>query len=446
MRTACAAFVVLLAAVAALVHTGQPNDEKWHLMLRIALAYLAFVVAVIALRRAPARTVVPLVLVGGFALQVVAMTSTPRATDDFYRYAWDGRVQSAGIDPYRYTPVDPALARLRDPWLFPPECRERVCTRMNHPRVHTIYPPVAQAAFVTVDALSPRGARSRPIQIFAATVALLVTALVLLLLHRGGRDPRWAALWAWSPLTVYETGNNAHVDVLAVLFTLAALAAVAARRQVLGGVLLGLAVATKILPLLVLPAAVRTSRVRVPLVLVGTVVAVYVPHLLAVGTHVLGFLPGYLSEEGYSGGRRWALLRLVLPDVLGPFVGLAILGAVSLHVALRGDPGDPWTGATLVTGTAFVVAGPPYPWYVLLLTGLVAMSGRWEWLAVGAASYQVYFAPALKISAVQMQRLSYALALAIVLGVMAWRADGSRTAGVRMLRLVGRNASGQRGI
>ena len=51
-----------------------------------------------------------------------------------------GRVQASGTDPYRHVPIDPALASLRDDWLFPPECRDRipVCTIMNHPRSPTI--------------------------------------------------------------------------------------------------------------------------------------------------------------------------------------------------------------------------------------------------------------------------------------------------------------------
>lgn len=426
MRLPLVGLGLLVAALWAMVHTGSPNAEQWHLMLRIGLAYCAFALAIVLLRKAPTRTVLPLVVLGGLALQLVALSVTPRATDDFARYIWDGRVQSAGIDPYRYIPTDPALAELRDPWLFPEACRDVVCTRLNHPKVHTIYPPVAEAAFVVVDQLSPEGSRSGPIQVFSAVVAMLVTGLILLLLRRSGRPPWQAALWAWSPLTVYETGNNAHIDGLAVLLTLGALGAVAARRHVTGGALLGLAVATKILPILVFPAAVRSARLRVTLAMLGAVVLVYVPHVIAVGTHVLGFLPGYLNEEGYSGTRRWALLRLVLPDVLGPVVGLLIVAGIAAWVALRGDERNPWDGATLVTGTAFIVAGPPYPWYFLLLTGLLALSGRWEWSAAGAASYLVYFSPALHLHVVPMQRLGYGLALAVVVAAVLWRGRSER--------------------
>ena len=46
----------------------------------------------------------------------------------------------------------------------------------------------------------------------------------------------------------------------------------------------------------------------------ATTIATYVPHVIAAGTLVLGFLPGYLNEEGFDDGQgRYAVLGLVLP-------------------------------------------------------------------------------------------------------------------------------------
>ncbi|NHC12488.1 DUF2029 domain-containing protein [Motilibacter sp. E257] len=412
----------------AVVHIGVPNNARWHLIAALAVAFAAYLLALGALRHVPRHAAAGVVLGGAVVLQAVALTQPPRSTDDFLRYVWDGRVQAAGIDPYRYAPVDPALASLRDPWLFPEHCRESACTRINHPTEHTIYPPVAQAAFVAVHAASPPGTRAGPLQAAAALCGLLVTLLLLRLLRSAGRDPRWAALWAWCPLTVYETANNAHVDVLGVVLAVGGLALAARRRSGWAGVVLGLAVAVKVLPGLVVPAAVRHRPVRLLLAMLGTLVLVYVPHVLAVGTGVLGFLPGYLSEEGYSGATRWALLRLVLPDAAAPVAGALVLLAVTAYVVLRGDPAQPWDGALLVTGTAFVLAGPPYPWYLLLLVALAALGRRPEWVAVGAAAYPVYLAPALGMDPVLTQRWAYGAAAVVVLVAAAARVRAARTA------------------
>ncbi|MDQ6798694.1 MAG: hypothetical protein M3011_11885, partial [Actinomycetota bacterium] len=72
-----------------------------------------------------------------------------QASDDLYRYAWDGAVQAHGIDPYRYPPDDAHVAELRDRWLWPNArtCaswdKEPGCSRLNRPMERTIYPPVA---------------------------------------------------------------------------------------------------------------------------------------------------------------------------------------------------------------------------------------------------------------------------------------------------------------
>ena len=39
------------------------------------------------------------------------LTVTANTSDDLYRYAWDGRVQAHGVDPYASPPLEPALAR-----------------------------------------------------------------------------------------------------------------------------------------------------------------------------------------------------------------------------------------------------------------------------------------------------------------------------------------------
>src|ERR1044071_264245 len=74
---------------------------------------------------ASSRRAVPLILLGGIAIQLAALSAPPRTSDDLYRYIWDGRVQVQGIDPYRYAPAAPQLAGLRDPFLWPasgPHC------------------------------------------------------------------------------------------------------------------------------------------------------------------------------------------------------------------------------------------------------------------------------------------------------------------------------------
>ena len=86
-------------------------------------AWLAFLAAAWLLRKVPRRTAVALILLGGIALQAVAVSAPPKYSTDSYRYIWDGRVQAAGIDPYQYVPTATQLTGLRNDFLFYPKTR-----------------------------------------------------------------------------------------------------------------------------------------------------------------------------------------------------------------------------------------------------------------------------------------------------------------------------------
>ncbi|QDY75645.1 glycosyltransferase family 87 protein [Streptomyces qinzhouensis] len=406
--------VLLAALTATLVPTirygdyyGDPAGLSW----RYTVCWLIFAAAVWSLRTVPVRYAAAVVLAGGIAVTATGLAAAPSTSTDSFRYAWDGRVQAAGISPYDHVPGDPALAGLRDAWLFPsgeactgPD-RVRIqapsgqlrCTRINRPAVPTIYPPVAEGYFLLVHSLSPDGSRHKPLQIGGAVIALGTTAALLLVLRRRG-DVRWAAYWAWCPAVPVEAVNNAHVDALGALIVVIALGVVG-RHRGWGGALLGAAIATKLLPVVVLPGAlggVRRARDAAAVLLPAAVVTavVYLPYALVSQGSVLGYLGGYAAEEGYddtsSAKNRFALLRLVLPDDWTLPALVLVSAAVVGWVLWRGDPDRPWSGALSVTGTVFLLLTPGYSWYALLLVALVALDGRWEWLGIalaGAAKY-----------------------------------------------------------
>lgn len=373
-------------------------DVAHHSLLLVTIATPAFGVAValLAQLRMSARAAALLVTGTGVAFQLIALSQRPLTSDDDYRYIWDGRVQLAGIDPYRYAPSAPQLARLRDTLLFgtPGHCGHLIaggCTAINRPTVHTVYPPVAQALFVVVRVLSLGGHGGRlPFQVAGALGATAVTVVLARRALNAGR-PVWpVALWAWCPVTISEFGNNAHLDWLAVLLTVLAVQAAAARRTGAAGLLLGAAVLTKLYPLVVLPSMLR-RRPRV-LLAAGTALVVlsYLPHVVAVGTKVIGFLPGYLHQEGYSSGSHLLLLDAVLPNSAAVVVAGALAVAVAWWAYRHADADRPERTAVVVSGWAFLIATPNYGWYAGLLIALVVMSERWEWMPVAMAPTFTY--------------------------------------------------------
>jgi hypothetical protein len=406
-----AAIGVLLAVLAGMVlFVVQPGLDPARVrpLALVALAWIAFLAAAWLLRKVRLRGAVALILLGGIAVQAVAVCAPPRESDDLYRYIWDGRVQAAGIDPYAYVPTARQLVGLRDEFLFhagadhclssayvaahPAADLVAGCTMINRPSVPTIYPPVAEAYFYGVHYLPGGNNTTTTIQACTALVAVLTTVLLMLGLARLGRDVRMAALWSWCPTVAIEAGNSAHVDVVAVGIAAGALLLLATARgrtgrTVLGGVLLGLAIATKVTPVLIVPAVLRRRWVTVVLAAGSAFVVVYIPHLLAVGGKVIGFLPGYLQQEGYDNGTRFGIIGLGVSGKLALAVAVLMLAAAAVAVLQFSDPDRPWHGAVVMTAAALAVATPRYQWYALLLVMLVALDGQPEWLAFAAGGY-----------------------------------------------------------
>ena len=93
--------------------------------------------------RAAKWMTVAVVIFFAAACRAVLVPQRPYLSTDVYRYLWDGRVQAAGINPYRYVPEAAELSGLRDDKVFPNVNRED--RNWLSP-----YPPVAQIVFLAV--------------------------------------------------------------------------------------------------------------------------------------------------------------------------------------------------------------------------------------------------------------------------------------------------------
>ena len=382
-------------------------SKKLEFGLAIGALWLLFVLAVLALRRAPLRAAVVVIVAGSVLLGIAGMTGPPDTSTDSARYAWDGIVQAAGISPYAHVPASDALASLRPDWLFPhpvagadgvlrclqPRTHlitlrpsgDMICTAINRAGVPTIYPPLAEIAFLLVRLVVGASAAYWPLQLLGVLLSVGVTVLLLAGLRRRGLDPRWAALWALNPLVISEAVTNSHIDVLGALLALAAAFWISGGRRWRGGILLGAAIAAKLIPVLAVPALLRRQPWKVVLAAGATFAVLYVPYVLTTGIGVLGYLPGYLNEEGYDDGSRFVLLTAFLPGTVALPVAAVLLAALAVAVVIRTDAERPWLGQVVMIGTTLLLVSPRYPWYALLLIPFIVMSGRWEWMAVPLA-------------------------------------------------------------
>jgi hypothetical protein len=406
-------------------------DRRWGLLAVLAAWSVAWGVGVTCALRLPRRLALPAVLAAAVLVRIAALAGPPTLSDDLFRYAWDARVQTAGLNPYAHPPASPELARLREPWLWPDEqgCAEidraPGCTRMNRPKDPTIYPPAAQVWFRGVYGTAGIEARHKLWQVAGLALDLAVVALLPALLRAWKTDERWAALYALSPFPATEFVNNGHVDGLGVFIMAIALALAARRRAAWAGAALGGATLVKLYPAVLVLGLTAAARRRVGGLLraggaAAVVVAVgYLPHVLAVGGDALGYLPGYLREEAYGGGRYLLAGLLPFPAPTTAALVIAAIGAVAVWVAVRRLPAPRACAALL--GAALLGVTPVQPWYAVALLFVATVAAQPRWALVAAAAYPTYFAVVLDAPhAVAIGRLAYGAAL---VGVLAGAAS-----------------------
>ena len=88
---------------------------------------------------------------------------------------------------------------------------------------------------------------------------ITVVALLKLLRELGLRREQ-SLLYAWCPLLVWEIGSSGHLDSVAMAFIALALLARYRLQPVLTGLFLGLAIMTKMYPIVLVPALFRRGE------------------------------------------------------------------------------------------------------------------------------------------------------------------------------------------
>ena len=393
-RSACD--LAILALLGAGLVAGSWQIAQWTFVPNHPAAFGAIFVAELALyalaslwviRRQPsARPTLITIFVVAAAARLLLVPAAPTVSDDIYRYVWDGRIQSAGINPYAYPPDDPALARFRDDAIYP---------GINRKPARTIYPPVAQAFFRAVYAIHPDSVAWT--KLILTVCDLAACAALAMLLRVVGARPERVILYAWHPLLTLEVAHSGHLDVLAVLLVVLAVWARVSGRFGRAGALLAGAALVKFYALVALPALLARSRRSLAVflgALCGVIVLTYLP-FLGVGSHVLGYLGGYVAEEGIASGKRYYLLQQVLwlarhatgdPGVGTPAIATLVyqIGIVAVMAAIAfwcaGHPAssarDVADRIALLFIVLFALASPVQSWYMLLLLATLPLVSR----------------------------------------------------------------------
>ena len=350
----------MLILIRIAVHSKGVADIQQFLELVVIQSVIYLVVAWLSLRSRDSRSILVLGLVFAALFRLSILFSPPYLSDDIYRYIWDGRVEAAGINPYRYIPAEQPLAQLRDDTIYPYINRRDT--------VRTIYPPVAQLTFLLVTRISESVTWMKAAMVGFEAVA--IWAIIQLLSSFGFARQR-VLIYAWHPLAVCEFAGSGHADALAIAFIALALLARRKKADTLIGVLLACATCVKFFPIVLFPALYIRRSWKMPLAFVVTVLIAYLPYLSVGPMGVLGSLPAYSSERGLISGDQYFLLTLVrlvlnanVPTMAYFIFVAAVLGILSLWMMQQGDNETRYLRNGLVIAAVFMLfQAPHFSWY-----------------------------------------------------------------------------------
>ena len=297
----------------------------------------------------PRVVVIGLVLAAVWHIEFLRLPAG--ADDDIHRYVWEGRLQRLGYNPYLVVPSDPAVKGLHTA-----ETRN-----LNNRDLPSPYPAGAQFFFRAVTAIHE--------STFALKIAFVLCecAIVFVLLDvlRFTRQPAHLVLsFAWNALLAIEVAGSGHIDILGGLLLVVSAAALIRRWRATAAVALGLAIAVKFLPVVLLPLYWRRVRIRDAALAAAIVGLLYVP-FLSHGRIPIGSLGTYVNNFRFN-GPLFAALHQVAPPAL--LIGLALLvGLVTAtwlrHVAPEWSPDQfAWPMAA-----SLLCAPVVFPWYLLWL-------------------------------------------------------------------------------
>ena len=356
------------------------RTEFWPLIIAATVAFAGYAF----LLRSAGRLRYGLLI--GLALRLALVFAFPRLSDDVYRFLWDGNLVVAGQNPFAEVPahyMEPGReADFTDAALF---------AKLNSPTYHSVYPPLLQGIFAFAVLLSPQSWYGAAVimKLFLLLAEVGTVYLLYRLLQQYRRPIRHCLVYWLNPLILIEITGNLHAEGLMVFFLLLSLWLLNQSAYARAGCAMALSIASKLLPLMLLPYLLRRLW-RSPFwryfVTLGGVLILLVIPVLAGGGQTEGFggsLNLYFRKFEFNASLYYLLRAYGFYDVgynriaeYGPLLARVALGVI-LIAALSEErtnwsslPGS-WLGAFVVY---LLCATTVHPWYLSVPVALCCLT------------------------------------------------------------------------
>ena len=331
----------------------------------------------------------------------------PSLSDDVYRFIWDGQLIVAGQNPLLSTPDNylSALSITGSNYLY----LQHLHGLINHPQFYTCYPPLMQGVF-TVAAFLGGDSIFTSIIIIKLVVAVADCVAVYFITKISQKinvDVKLVVLYALNPLVIIEGAGNAHFEVVQVALLVMSIYLILKHKLFFAAVLWGLAIVTKLLPLLLLPLIIRLlgfkKGIFFSFIAVGVAVLLFVP-FIATGS-IEGFAKSlnlyfqnfefnasiyYLARE-----IGWWLKGYNYISFIGPFlmVIFLLIYAVIFLKKRSLSLNEFALYSLIILSLYYFFATTVHPWYIVNLLPFALLANKkyaFVWMGIAFLSYNAY--------------------------------------------------------
>jgi alpha-1,6-mannosyltransferase len=258
-----------------------PRFESLELVVIYTLLY-GFYLYFLFYLKGNARTGVRIAII----FRLLLIFSLPTLSTDYFRFLWDGQLLAEGINPF----IHPPEFFANDDFLS--GINLKLYHQLSYKIYHSMYPPFTQvtgwiAATIGGDSILGGVIVLRVLVIVADTLNIWLIQKVLKLF---GINSNRVLLYALNPLIILELTGNLHHEVYVILFTLLAVYFLEKKKLISSAVLMGMAVLSKLLPLIFLPLLFKRLGLKRAIQYI----------VISGGVVLIGFLP-FLNQELVSG-------------------------------------------------------------------------------------------------------------------------------------------------
>ena len=399
-------FYLLIICFAVVLFAGQYNIDRkdfyyligWQILLHLLFICCYTLRKSITLKQ---------ILVAAVLLRLGAALILPSLSDDVYRFIWDGQLIVHDQNPLLTTP-DNYLAALKatDPNY---NYLSNLHGLINHPQFYTCYPPLMQAVF-SITAYFAGNSLFFNIVLIKLIVALadaLAIFFIIKILKKIKLDPKLVILYALNPLVIIEGAGNAHFEVVQVSMMVISIYFLLEKNIFVAALFWGLAIVTKLLPLMLLPLIFRLLGFKKGLQF----------SVISITVAVITFLP-FISEASLNGFSKslqlyfqnfefnasvyylaravgWWLKGYNYISFIGPFlmVVFLVIYAIIYFAKRKYDIKLFALYGLIILSLYYFFATTVHPWYIINLLPFALMANKkyaFVWMAVAFLSYNAY--------------------------------------------------------